>query len=191
MPTTFTRRKYDDRELEMNDASSAEPSNYATNLVSREHPNFCYNIESRSGNDVNQPLNSNGRLNFELKADVENKLQNRHVTNNNVDRTNKDYTKVELSSLNTCSTSNSEFNSDTRFTHPITDFRGMYTANYNFTPYLHVNPQDVILKNKDFLSPNRLGVSSRYETKEDIYNDTQQNTKQSNFNEIVSGLLPK
>lgn len=193
MSTTFTRRKYDKDELELNDSSVVASTNYMLNLTASENKNLCYSQDGgrNSVAQINRPRTEEGFLDFSTKADIENKLQNRHVANNPFDRTNKDYAEFNSTPVSSCGSSKENMlNTDTRFTHPVTEYRGMYTANYNFTPYLHVNPQQVILDNDKFLSPNRLGVSSRYLSKQEIYENKKKEEK-IDFNEVVSGLLPK
>jgi len=50
---------------------------------------------------------------------------------------------------------------DTRFTHPIDNYRSMSLTNYQVEPYLHVNPQCHV---QDIC--NRFGLSSRYYAKD-------------------------
>lgn len=199
MANIFTRSNYDPAELQMRDATVKNTNDYVMNLTSAENTNACY-APAGARNTVSQlsrPLTNEGFLDFGSKVEIENKLLNRHLPLNSFDRTNKDYTKVNVASPNTCgSVVENLTNEDSRFTHPITDFREMKTDAYNFTPYLHMNPQNVVNENTDFMSPlGRNGRSSRYSAKEDRYSrkGAQESIKSKenlNFREIHEGLLP-
>ena len=62
-------------------------------------------------------------------------------------------------------------NVDSRFTNPQANYREMYTCNYNFNPYLPINMQQVLVDNKVFIGTDRDGASSRYDNKQQSYDD--------------------
>jgi hypothetical protein len=70
----------------------------------------------------------------------------------------------------------------------------MYTAPYNFTPYLFVSPQQVTADNDNIMSPNRYGESSRYSAKVAKYDLKPKQyssvNKPVDYNSLVQGLLP-
>ena len=199
MANNFTRTKYDAAELEMYNTSVKDGNNYIMNPTSVENANLCY-APAGARNAVSQvarPLNAEGFLNFETKTDIENKLQNRHLPLNSLERTNKDYAAVATTIPKTCDNKKEHLtNEDTRFTHPIINYRGMYTATHKFTPYLHMNPQKVVGENDDHMDPTRNGISTRYDSKTEFYDsvNTKPNTEKAkenlNFAEIHRGLLP-
>jgi len=195
MATTFTRKYYDTNEQEMFDTSVKNRLNYSLDNVNKEHNNVCYSNEGfRYGtSEVARPQNKNGTLDIPEKVNVESFLQNRHLELSSYDRTNKDYARVKLNTPSLCNTAKETMsNSDTRLTHPIINYRGMYTAPYKFIPYLHTSPQDVVVENHKYSSPNRFGYSTRYEAKNDFFNKkVQKDDPKPKFKQIVSGLLPK
>lgn len=189
MSTTFTRTKYDSNEQQMHDSSVRSTNDWVMNNKLVENKNSCFANDGgrHSQSEVSRPQNSNGGLNLHEKVHIETLLQNRHVEAASFDRTNKDYAEVKLGTPKLCGNSkNNLTNADTRLTHPIINYRGMYTAPYNFTPFLHMNPQDVMVQNNEYLSPQRLGTSSRIDAK----NNTNKE-KELNYTEVVNGLLPK
>lgn len=192
MSTTFTRKYYDVNEQEMHNSSVKNTNDWVMNNNLRENQNSCFANDGgkNSQAEVSRPQNNNGSLNLSEKVHVETLLQNRHIEAASFDRTNKDYSNVKLSTPKLCGNSKENMtNADTRLTHPIINYRGMYTAEYNFTPYLHTNPQNVLVENDKFISPSRLGTSSRIDAKkENNNNDLPDELK---FSTLVSGLLPK
>ena len=200
MANIFTRSKYDPAELQMHDATVRNTNDYVMNLTSAENTNSCYAPAGARNTvaQISRPLNNEGFLDFGSKIDIENKLLNRHLPLNSFDRTNKDYAQVQVSTPNTCgSVVENLTNEDSRFTHPITDFREMNTANYKFTPYLHMNPQNVVIENTSFMPPlGRGGVSSRDNAKKDRYSregarESVKSKTNLNIQEIHKNLLPK
>jgi len=193
MSTTFTRTYYDVNEQEMYNSSVQSTNNWVMNSKLQEHNKSCFANDGgrHSQSEVARPENSNGSLNLSEKVNIETLLQNRHLEASSFDRSNKDYADVKLSTPKLCGNSKENMtNADTRLTHPLINYRGMYTADYKFTPYLHMNPQNVMVDNSKFISPKRLGTSTRLDAKKENTrsNDTQDN---NNFSNIVSGLLPK
>lgn len=193
MSTTFTRTYYDVNEQEMQNSSVQNTNNWVMNSSLRENLNNCFANDGgrHAQSETARPQNSNGSLNLHEKVHVETLLQNRHVEAASFDRTNKDYANVKLSNPKLCGNSKENMtNADTRLTHPLINYRGMYTAEYKFTPFLHMNPQNVIVENEKFITPQRLGTSTRIDAKkENVSNkDLQEELK---FSNIVSGLLPK
>ena len=191
MATTFTRTLYDKAEHEMYDSSVKNTNEWIMDSNLQENNSACFaNDGARHGeSELARPLNEDGKLNISEKVNVESLLQNRHLDNNSFKRTNKDYAEVKLNTPSVCGNMKENMNNaDTRFTHPLINYRGMYTAPYNFTPYLHMNPQDVLIQNDDVMSPNRFGTSTRIEAKS---NNKKNKNKETDFSSIVSGLLPK
>lgn len=192
MSTTFTRKYYDVNEVEMYNNSLKNTNDWVMNNNVMENNKACFTNDTRHGkSQIARPENNNGSLDIQKQVHIETLLQNRHIEASSYDRTNKDYANVALSKPKLCgNTKENMTNGDTRLTHPVINYRGMYTADYKFTPYLHVNPQNVLVENEDFLSPNRLGTSSRLDAKKENVKAKDVSNK-VDFSNIVSGLLPK
>jgi hypothetical protein len=164
MALKFTRKNYDNSIMEQNDAQSFNVNNYMLNVNAHENTNFCYtDSEIRNSNSqVSRPIN-NGVMDLGAKVDIETKLQNRHVELNSIERLNEDYLKTNVSVPPTCVQEENNGYNDTRFSEPIENYREMNTLEYKFSPYLPVNPQNVVVENDGWMfGINRGGVSSRY-----------------------------
>ena len=99
-------------------------------------------------------------------ADVESKLSWRnHKLSKTNDQTNPLGT-LELNHKPICSKQLSP--EDTRFTHPLDNYRGMSLTDLMIEPYLHVNPQCHIQPIDD-----RLGLNSRLNAKDMFKIDAQ------------------
>ncbi len=189
MSNTFTRTFYDNIEHQMYDESTKDTNDYVMNKVAQENSGICYTPEhSVNGiTELSKPTNNDGSLNLTDRVVQETLLQNRHLELSSFDRTNKDYAKTTVSKPGNCNIEHMT-NADTRLTHPIINYRGMYSANYKFTPYLHMNPQKVLSSNEKYISPNRFGNSTRLDSK-----NNKDNYKNDlvEFKKLVNGLLPK
>ena len=187
-PTTFTRGLYDSVKTQMDIDSKVNLSDRNMDNSIKENNNRCFNINGfrNSQSEVSRPNDENGRLNIAQKVEIETHLQNRHLELNSLDRTNRDYEKFTVNNSANCSIDRENMsNVDTRHTHPIVNYRGMYTADYNFTPYLHIDKQAVHAESDN--SPLRGGNSTRLEAKDNF----QPNSKSINFKNIANELLPK
>jgi hypothetical protein len=195
MANIFTRNRYDSSNLEMYDSSVKNQNDWKMNLINAENSKLCYiNGGARNGiAELKRPVNEQGFLNLGSKADIENKLQNRHLPNRSFDRNNKEYEQIETTTPGECENLMEHLNmEESRFTHPISDFREMRTDHLNFTPYLHMNPQNVVVKNEMWFEPlDRNGENTRNISKDKILTETVNKQFQTvNFVELHSGLLP-
>ncbi len=197
MSNLSSRVKYDANNLSMFDKSNKDVNVIVLDPTVKENNSACYSpaggINSKS--QVSRPMNGS-QLNLGDLADVENRLMNRgYELNNDQGRTNTDYSINYGKTPVTCEGSDKVMNENSRYTNPVVDYREMYTAPYNFTPYLFVSPQQVTADNDNIMSPNRYGESSRYSAKNAKY-DLKPKQFSSvntpvNYNELVKGLLPK
>jgi hypothetical protein len=190
MSTNFTRTLYDSNNQEMHNGAVRDANEWVMNSKLKEHDKSCFPNDGarHSQSEVSRSQNEDGTLNLGKHVNVESLLQNRHKEGSSFDRTNKDYAQVKLNTPKMCGTNKENMtNADTRLTHPILDYRGMYTADYKFTPYLHMNPQDVLVQNEDLIGPNRFGTSTRLDAKK----NKKSKNKMDEFNNLVSNLLPK
>jgi hypothetical protein len=98
-------------------------------------------------------------LSFSDMADVESELS---LRNNKLIKCNNNKFK-NFNVNNKCDCDNKLNAQDTRFTHPIDNYRSMSLLEYQYEPYLHVNPQCYI---QDIYTRN--GLNSRLYSK-DMY----------------------
>lgn len=205
MSNIFTRKSYDPQQQRSSDEYNRNFSRHILNINSFENKNGCVNphIPSQGKGQVSRPLNSEGFLNFGEQTDIENKLRNQHLELNSQLRTNNDYNNVSKNDIQMCEPLSNSVNEDSRFENPISQFREMspQVKGLHFSPYLHMNPQNVHATNNDKMSVvGRMGVSTRYDSKNDKYvssnKDYKQNLKNQDrfdinkFYDAAAGLLP-
>lgn len=205
MSNIFTRRSDDPQQQISSQEYNINFSRHIMNINSFENKNGCVNpyIPSQGKGQVSRPLNSEGFLNFSEQTDIENKLRNQHLELNSQLRTNNDYDNVSKNDIQMCEPFSNSVNEDSRFENPISEFREMspQVRGLHFSPYLHMNPQNVHANNDDKMSVvGRMGVSTRYESKNDKYvssnKDYKQNLKNQDsfdinkFYDAATGLLP-
>ena len=196
MSNISTRVRYDNEELSMFDKTNLDSNKILLDKSVKENMSACYaNFGGRSGaSEMRRPMEG-ADLNLGLKADIESRLMNRNYElNNHQGRTNKDYETNNGADPGLCGMKETLSFENSRFTNPVVNYREMYTADFAFTPYLFVSPQEVMTMNDRFMDPNRYGESSRYINKEDKYDLKPKQfaklAKQVNYQEIVSGLIP-
>ena len=111
--------------------------------------------------------------------------------------------EVSKNDIQMCEPFSNSVNEDSRFENPISQFREMspQVRGLHFSPYLHMNPQNVHANNDDKMSVvGRMGVSTRYESKNDKYVSSNKDYKQNlrnqerfdinKFYDSAAGLLP-
>ena len=196
MSNISTRVRYDNEQLSMFDKTNLDSNKIVLDRSVKENMSACYaNFGGRSAiSEMKRPMEG-ADLNFGLKADIESRLMNRNYElNNNKGRTNKDYETNNGVEPMTCGMKETMTFENSKFTNPVVDYREMYTADYAFTPYLFVSPQEVMAMNDRFMDPNRYGQSSRYVNKQDQFNIKPKEfatlTKPVNYIDLVQGLLP-
>ena len=200
MAYQFTRHRNDVDDTKLFDNSNKNALSLVIDNSVKENKSFCYSNNGfiNAQSQVARPMKE-GMLDFELKTDIESKLQNRHKELNSIERNNDDYAKIKVDLPANCSSNENMNNVDTRFTNPIANYREMNTSDYIFNPYLFVNYQQVVVDNALFLPPTRNGDSSRYDSKKDKYNMTnseyvknvQENPVSYDFKELYNGFLPQ
>jgi hypothetical protein len=196
MSNISTRVRYDKEELSMFDKTNLDSNKILLDKSVKENDAACYAVSgARSAlSEMKRPMNGN-ELDLGLKADIESRLMNRgYELNNNQGRTNKDFETNNGVDPSLCGVKETLVFEDSRYTNPVVDYREMYTADYAFTPYLFVSPQEVTSMNDRFMNPNRYGESSRYANKQDKYDVKPKQfaslSKSVDYNELVKGLLP-
>jgi hypothetical protein len=196
MSNISTRVRYDVDQLSMFDKTNLDSNKILLDKSVKENMSACYaNFGGRSAiSEMTRPM-ENGDLNFGLKTDIESRLMNRtYELNDNKGRTNKDYETNNGVEPMMCGMKETMSFENSRFTNPVVNYREIYTADYAFTPYLFVSPQEVTATNDKFMNPNRYGESSRYVNKDDKYNIKPKQfatiSKPVNYNDLVKGLIP-
>jgi hypothetical protein len=205
MSNIFTRKRYDPQQQRSAEESNNNFSRHIMNINSYENKNGCVNphIPSQGKGQVSRPLNSEGFLNFRDQTDIENKLRNQHLELNSQLRTNNDYDTVTKDDIQMCEPFSNSVNEDSRFESPISQFREMspQVKGLHFSPYLHMNPQNVHAANDDKMTAiGRMGVSTRYDSKNQSYVNTNTQYKRllqsretndlNKFSNDASDLLP-
>lgn len=157
---SFSRIKYDKSAYDLQMKRSTEPGNYRLYGPSAESCDSCFSYDGPIGakSDVSL-VKKSSELSFEKMVQVESDLSWR---NNKLSKNNNGLVALDNSMLiNKPSCSNKLTPEDTRFTHPINDFRSMSLTNLQVHPHLQVNPQCHVQE----LS-NRLGMNSRLYAKD-------------------------
>jgi hypothetical protein len=164
---SFNRTKYDQCAYNLEITRSTDPGNYRLFGSFAENANQCLSYDGPVGSksDVSlakEPLD----LRFNNMAEVESELswRNQLLTKCNDKKTVKEHT---LYHKPTCS--KKLVPEDTRFTHPLDNYRCLSLTNYQVEPYLHVNPQCHIQEINDLV-----GMNSRLFTKDNYKTPTQE-----------------
>ena len=205
MSNIFTRKSYDPQQQRSSEESNNNLNRHIMNINSFENKNGCVNphVPSQGKGQVSRPLNSEGFLNFRDQTDIENKLRNQHLELNSQLRTNNDYDTVSKEDIQMCEPFNNSVNEDSRFKNPISEFREMspQVKGLHFSPYLHMNPQNVHANNDDKMTAiGRMGSPTRYNSKNQSYVNTNAQYKRllqsresndlTKFSDDASDLLP-
>ena len=196
MSNISTRVRYDLDQLTMFDQTNTDSNKILLDKSVKENSTACYaNFGGRSAISEMKRTMEGSELNFGLKADLESRIMNRgYELNNDKGRTNKDYETNNGVDPSLCPMKETLTFENSRFTNPVVNYREMYTADYAFTPYLFISPQQVMAINDKFMNPNRYGESSRYVNKLDKYDIKPKQfakiTKSVDYNNLVKGLIP-
>jgi hypothetical protein len=147
-----SRIKLDNNAFELQNNRSIGPGNYMLYSGYGENNNPCYSYDGPIGsNDV-----SVGDMNMprpgEYMTEIESELTWRSRPLNKTNLNTTPINKYKLYNKNVCP--NILQIEDTRFTHPIDNYRGMSLTEYQYEPYLHINPQCIIQED-------RIGLNSR------------------------------
>ena len=157
---SFNRTKYDSSAYNLQMDRSIGPGDYRLFGSFAENNNQCFSSFGPVGakSDVSLVKNFDD-LTFTKMANVESNLswRNHKLSKSN---DNKEITTT-LNHKKQCSKKLTI--EDTRFTHPIDNYRSMSLTTYQYEPYLHVNPQCHIQESTD-----RIGLNSRLYSK-DMY----------------------
>ena len=157
---SFNRIKYDTSAYDLQMSRSTSIGDYRLYAPYCENCNQCFSYSGPIGSksDVSLVKKAND-LSFKDMAETESQLSWR---NNKLSKTNNTLNLLEDTKLEhkpVCT--NKLTPEDTRFTHPIDNYRGMSLTELMLESYLHVNPQCNILESSD-----RIGLNSRLYSKD-------------------------
>ena len=151
MSNIFTRKRYDPQEHRAHVGANQKFNNHLMDINPHENKNGCVHsyIPSQGQGQISRPLNNEGFLNFADQTDIESRLRNQHLELNSQKRTNTDYQGFSRNDIQTCDSFGNVLNEDSRFSNPISNYREMspQSRGVQFTPYLHMNPQNVHANN--------------------------------------------
>lgn len=149
-----TRTKYDKSSTEVENTQRTKPSIYMLTDGLYESNEKCHPEKGTRHSVTEMARGDRGE-----RAVIEAKLRNSHVPLDGDNETNMDYKNhsEKLSKDNSCKNFNDTNDEYSRFSHPLSDYRGMSTLENHIVPFLHVNNQKVAMKD-DFL---RKGYSTR------------------------------
>jgi hypothetical protein len=157
---SFNRPSYDKEAYDLQINRSTEPGNYRlyASFAERQDSCFSFNGPPNAKSDVSlvrQQTNLSNNDMAQIESDLSWRNQKLSKTNNN--RNPLDNSK--LINKNVCG--NILVSEDTRFTHPLDNYRGMSLTPYFYEPYIPINLQCHIQDNRD-----RQGLNSRIAAKD-------------------------
>jgi hypothetical protein len=157
---SFNRPSYDKEAYDLQINRSTEPGNYRlyASFAERQDSCFSYNGPANAKSDVSL-VRKQTDLNNNKMAQIESDLSWR---NQKLSKTNNNRNPLDDSKLinkNVCD--NKLVPEDTRFTHPIDNYRAMSLTPYFYEPYIPINLQCHIQDNHD-----RHGLDSRNAAKD-------------------------
>jgi hypothetical protein len=158
----FNRIKYDKCAYDLQIGRSVAPGDYRLFAPFAENCDQCFSATGPVGSksDVSLVKKPND-LYFNDMAQAESELSWRNQLLTKCNDNSKSIGKQQVHHKPVCS--NKLTSEDTRFTHPIDNYRGMSLTSLSMEPYLHVNPQCHIQESGD-----RVGMNSRLYSK-DMY----------------------
>ena len=168
----FSRTNYDSKVYNLQIKRSTDENDYRLNPLFAENINPCYVEYGIVGSKADVSLvREQTNLSNELMVDAESQLswRSRPATKNN--HNINPFDKFVKFNKKNCDSSakNTLTPEDTRFSHPIDNYRSLSLLEYEFTPYLHTNPQCYIQTIDD-----KIGLNSRLFAK-DSYKIPKQN----------------
>ena len=156
---SFNRIKYDNCAYNLQMNRSTQPGDYRLYSSYAENKNQCLSYDGPIGSKVDVSIVKNPLdLSFKEMSQIESQLSWR---NNLLTKCNDSIKSIKLQKIYHKPYCNKKLtHEDTRFTHPLDNYRGMSLTNYQLEPYIYINPQCHIQEASD-----RSGLSSRLHTK--------------------------
>lgn len=157
---SFNRVNYDSCAYNLKIGRSVSEGDYRLFAPFAENCNQCYTFDGPVGSKSDVSLaRKMDDLSFKNLAEVESELSWRRQL---LTKCNDDELPFDKFTLNHKPECNKKLTpEDTRFTHPLDDFRSMSLTSYMVSPYLHVNPQCAIISTCDLV-----GLNSRMQAKD-------------------------
>ena len=166
----FSRTNYDSKVYNLQIKRSTDENDYRLNPLFAENINPCYVENGIVGSKADVSLVRNQTdLSNEMMVDAENNLSWRSRTLTRDNHNVNPFDKFNIIHKKECNSSNNLSPEDTRFTHPIDNYRSLSVLEYEFNPYLHTNPQCYIQPIEE-----KIGLNSRLFAK-DSYKIPKQN----------------
>lgn len=156
------RTIYDSLAYDLEINRSKGPGDYRLFGSYAENINQCYSAFGPIGSKADVSLvKENDDFTFTELANIESQLSWRNHKLSKYNNNNPKPITTKVNNKNECT--NKLNTEDTRFTHPIDNYRSMSLLPYQYDPYLHVNPQCHVQESND-----RIGLNSRLYSK-DMY----------------------
>jgi hypothetical protein len=157
---SFNRPSYDKEAYDLQINRSTQPGDYRLYAAFAERDDSCFSLNGppNAKSDVSlvrQQTDLNNQNMAQIESDLSWRNQKLSKTNNNFNPLDD----TKLINKNTCD--NKLVSEDTRFTHPIDNYRAMSLTPYFYEPYIPVNPQCHIQETHD-----RMGLNSRMAAKD-------------------------
>lgn len=164
---SFNRIKYDTCAYDLQLGRSTAPGDYRLYAPYAENCSQCLSYDGPIGSKSDVSLvKKPTELCFKEMAQTESELSWRNQLLTKCNDNKNPIGKREIHHKPVCSKKLTP--EDTRFTHPLDNFRSMSTTSYQVQPYLHINPQCHVQESGD-----RIGLNSRLNSK-DAYKMTVQ-----------------
>ena len=143
---SFNRTKYDECALNLDAKRSSDQLDYRIFGGAAENCQQCVNVDGIMGRSGDSTSKKPMDLKWGDMADTESMLSWRHHQLNKCNDNNMDWSNKTLHHKPVCS--NKLVAEDTRFTHPLDDYRCMSLTDLMISPYLPINPQCVIQEDR-------------------------------------------
>ena len=177
---SFNRIRYDKCAYDLEVARSTAPGSHRLFGPFAENCNQCISTTGPVGSKADVSI-SKGLMDLKFKdmADTESKLSWRGQTLTKCNDNKNPLSKIKVVHKPVCSNKlNAE---DTRFTHPIDNFRSMSLTSYMLQPHLPTNPQCCVQESGD-----RIGIDTR-----SVAKDSFKPTKQTKIGSCAQAVKVK
>lgn len=155
---SYNRINYDDSAYSLEINRSIGPGDYRLHKYFAENNNVCFSYDGPIGNKADVSLVNSKQYSDEM-VQIESELSWRNHT---LIKSNNNTTfPLKNTIVNKLNCSKELVMEDTRFTHPIDNYRCMSLTAYQYEPYLSINPQCHVQESTD-----RIGLNSRLHSKD-------------------------
>lgn len=154
---SYNRTTYDDSAYSLEINRSIGPGDYRLHKYFAENNNVCFSYDGPIGSKADVSVANSKQYNEDM-VQVESELSWRSHT---LTKSNNNNIVPKHNIVNKLNCSKELVMEDTRFTHPIDNYRCMSLTAYQYEPYLSVNPQCHVQESTD-----RIGLNSRLHCKD-------------------------